>query len=90
MLGELDGEALVRALVDAGEEALDEVPGDQRQAAVFAQLGRVEAGHSGIVSVNRRGVLPNLANQERHVVDRVGGAAELLEFLDIRIGDRSG
>src|SRR5207249_10328718 len=47
MLGELDGEALVRTLVDAGEEALDQLPGDHRQAAVLGQRCRIEVNRGG-------------------------------------------
>ena len=53
VLGELDAEALVRALVDAGEEALDEAAGDQRQAAVLGERGRVEVDRGGIAIIGR-------------------------------------
>src|SRR5262249_53883694 len=43
VLGELDREALVRALVYAGEETLDEVARHEREVPVFRQRGRVEA-----------------------------------------------
>ena len=42
MLGELDAEALVGTLVDAGEEALDEVARDQREPAVLGQRGGIK------------------------------------------------
>ena len=54
MLGELDGKALERAAMHAGEKALDDLPGQQRQAAVLAQLGGVEAEHGGFIGERRR------------------------------------
>jgi hypothetical protein len=42
MLGELDGEALVRTLMHAGEKALDEVARHQGQMAVLGQRRGIE------------------------------------------------
>src|SRR5262249_55151623 len=47
MLGELDAEALVGALVDAGEEALDHVAGHHGQAAVLGQGSWIKADGRG-------------------------------------------
>src|SRR5207248_10330392 len=64
VLGELGTEPLERAAVDAGEEPLDDGPGDQRQAAVAGQLGGVEREHGGIVGRAERSE-PRRANPER-------------------------
>ena len=42
MLGELDGEALVRAFVESGEEALDDLFGRQRQVLEAAERDGVQ------------------------------------------------
>src|SRR5690348_827122 len=42
MFSELDGKALVRTLVCAGEETLDELAGDHGQPAVFGEGRRIE------------------------------------------------
>ncbi len=55
VLGELDGEPSVRRPMESGEEALDDRPGDQLQAAERVELGRVQqVGSTGSSFVHSR------------------------------------
>src|SRR5262249_10935126 len=55
MLGKLDRDAFEGTAVNAAQEGVDHLPGDQHQAAVFAQFGKVESDHakqSGVEGFN--------------------------------------
>src|SRR5438270_12284168 len=69
MLGELDAEAFVRALVNAGEETFDEGARDEREAAVFSQRSWIEANHDGRSLATTCG-------------SALGGQLPLLDLLD--------
>src|SRR5262245_7697648 len=52
VFGKLDGKALVRAFVHAGEESLDKGPRNQREPAIFPEFGWIET-HAILLCISR-------------------------------------